>query len=155
MFYSELVGSRKSSTIFYKNKDKINVVCGCFKGNFTEFIDKVKKSYKIGNKYRTQYDVVLEQVKRLWNVNENETVKMKGQGTMKKNVTILDDLDILGDIRQAMGATSEVDTSCDKKINSAKNSDLIGYYCQWNLGSCEWWFDMKNLFDQLETTKGK
>ncbi|MDD2944933.1 MAG: hypothetical protein PHG15_03785 [Acinetobacter sp.] len=46
----------------------------------------------------------------------------------------LKQLGILGDVRQALGADDEHDSSKDSRIISSTSEDIIGYYSQWNLG---------------------
>ena len=61
------IGSRKSPTVFYLNKGKIFVSCGCFKGTFAEFQAKVNATYpNKDNQYRKEYDREIETVKGLW-----------------------------------------------------------------------------------------
>ena len=66
------------------------------------------------------------------------------------NVEKLDELRILGDVRQSLGADDAQDTSLDGVINNLTKSDLIAQWSQWHLGSTTWWETMKRLFDKLE-----
>ena len=61
------IGSRKSPTVFYKNKGEIFVSCGCFKGTFTKFQTKVNQTYPDkDNQYRKEYDEEIKTVQKLW-----------------------------------------------------------------------------------------
>ena len=57
------IGSRNSTTTFFRNKDNhIYVSCGCFYGNIKEFEEKVKNTHK-GNKHEEIYLKVIELAK--------------------------------------------------------------------------------------------
>jgi len=66
------------------------------------------------------------------------------------NVQKLDELRILGCVRQSLGANDDYDTSLDEDINNLTNSELIAQWSQWKLGYATWWKDMKGMFDELE-----
>ena len=38
----------------------------------------------------------------------------------------------------------------DKEINEMTNHELVAKICGWELGSENWWHDMKRQFDELE-----
>jgi hypothetical protein len=48
------IGSRNSQTYFYWDDNKIQVVCGCFKGNLSEFKNAVNKKHS-GNEHEKKY----------------------------------------------------------------------------------------------------
>lgn len=66
------------------------------------------------------------------------------------NIEKLDELGILGNVRESLGADDAQDTSLDGVINNLTNSDLIAQWSQWHLGSMSWWKTMKAMFDELE-----
>lgn len=59
------MGSRDDQTIYYFYDSKIDVVCGCFRGNIDEFEAKVKKTYKDGI-HRENYLKEIAKVKTLF-----------------------------------------------------------------------------------------
>lgn len=65
------------------------------------------------------------------------------------NVEKLNELGILGDVRQNMGANNENDTSFDEQINTLNNKQLISRYCAWHLGDGSWWLDFISLYEDL------
>jgi len=71
-FLGPKMGSRDDQTIVYwiSNKD-VQIVCGCFCGNLSEFEKRVKETYDDENKYRKEYDKYIETIKYLI----EETVK--------------------------------------------------------------------------------
>jgi hypothetical protein len=69
---------------------------------------------------------------------------------MKTNVEKLEDIGILNEIRQRLGAEDELDESKDEKINNLSNHQLISAWCAWELGDKSWWDKMKQMFDRLE-----
>jgi hypothetical protein len=66
------------------------------------------------------------------------------------NIEKLDELGILGNVRESLGADDAQDTSRDDTINHLTNRDLIAQWSQWHLGSKTWWITMKSMFDELE-----
>lgn len=66
------------------------------------------------------------------------------------NIEKLDDLGILGDVRQRLGADDENDTQFDDRINGMPNKKLIALHCGWVLGDESWWNDFKYKFDELK-----
>ena len=61
---------------------------------------------------------------------------------------ILEELGILGDIRERLGAEDSEDTSFDKKINSMTPDELMSEWSAWVLGSYEW-LDMKQMHEVI------
>jgi hypothetical protein len=59
---SPSLGSRNSQTTFYWNKEKEQIVCGCFKGTLQEFESKVKETHN-DNKYAQGYFKWIDAVK--------------------------------------------------------------------------------------------
>jgi len=55
-------GSSNRTTTFFKSKDGIKVVCGCFFGNLLEFSKKVKETHS-GNKFEKEYLLMIELAK--------------------------------------------------------------------------------------------
>lgn len=62
------IGSRNDITRFYNYGGRVDVVCGCFKGDLYQFADAVKDEHKYNDEYRLQYMAEIETVKRLWEV---------------------------------------------------------------------------------------
>ncbi len=57
------IGSRNDTTIFFRNKDrKINVKCGCFRGDIDEFLTAVYKTHG-NNKHAQVYKLAAEMAK--------------------------------------------------------------------------------------------
>ena len=57
------IGSRSDTITFYRNKDKkISVICGCFKGEIDEFLNKVTKTHG-ENKHAKVYQKAVELAK--------------------------------------------------------------------------------------------
>jgi hypothetical protein len=71
------------------------------------------------------------------------------------NVEKLEEVGILGDVRQRLGANDESDSSKDHKINEMDNERLVKEWCGWHLGDGSWWTSMKSYFDQLEELTNK
>lgn len=71
------------------------------------------------------------------------------------NIEKLNQVGILGDVRQRCGADDENDTSVDSRINEMDNSDLIAAWCGWHIGDGGWWRTMKMYFDSLELLSNK
>lgn len=67
------------------------------------------------------------------------------------NVEKCIELGIIDDVRQTMGAENGDDISQDDNINELTNDELVGKYCGWILGSEQWWSDLKQTFDELES----
>lgn len=65
------------------------------------------------------------------------------------NVEKLEELGIIGDIRQRLGGEDEHDTSKDNKINSMDRDQLIELWCGWVMGDGSWWITMKAYYDRL------
>ena len=61
---------------------------------------------------------------------------------------ILEELGILGDIRERLGAEDSEDTSFDKQINSMTPDELMSEWSAWVLGSYEW-LDMKRMYEVI------
>jgi len=61
----------------------------------------------------------------------------------------LEDIGILGEIRQRLGATNENDTSFDNDINKMTPDKLMYEWAGWKLGYGDWWTDMKKKYDRL------
>lgn len=70
-----------------------------------------------------------------------------------KNTEILEDLCILGDIRERLGAKDENDTSFDDKINKMDANRIAAEYSAWSIGDSAWWYSLKNIFDELSKNK--
>lgn len=66
------------------------------------------------------------------------------------NVEKLKKLNIIGDVRQRLGAKDENDEEFDKEINDMDSSYIIECWSGWNLGHGSWWTTMKYYFDELE-----
>ena len=62
----------------------------------------------------------------------------------------LNQIGILGKVRQRLGAENEADEKHDDKINELSNSKCIGLSIGWELGDDNWWHDAKSDFDKLE-----
>ena len=66
------------------------------------------------------------------------------------NIEKLEQVGILGDVRQRLGADDKNDTSKDNRINAMDSSELVAKWSGWNLGDEGWWNTMKYYFDELE-----
>ena len=71
------------------------------------------------------------------------------------NVDKLEQLGILGEVRQRLGSGDEGNDSCDSDINGMTNHDLVKHWCGWRLGYDSWWTSMKGYFDALEELNNK
>ena len=66
---SPKIGSRKDQTIVYFDKERTQVICGCYgdiedeNRTLKDFEEKVKEKYVEGNKYRKEYLAFIEKVK--------------------------------------------------------------------------------------------
>jgi hypothetical protein len=61
---SKKIGSRKQQTTVYFLEDKIQVICGCYRGNLIEFQNKVSDVYKNTNEqYYSEYMSFIKKVK--------------------------------------------------------------------------------------------
>ena len=49
------IGSRNGYTTFFKDKDKIMVSCGCFRGTIQEFEQKVKETHQNNLQFKDSY----------------------------------------------------------------------------------------------------
>jgi hypothetical protein len=61
----------------------------------------------------------------------------------------LNELGILGDIRQRLGGEDENDSSLDSQIDLMSAHDIISEWSAWKLGSSEWWKQMNNMYNSL------
>lgn len=67
---SKNIGSRNSqTTVYWNDKDNIQVVCGCFRGNLEKFEEKVNETHKVNYHYFQEYIKFINLVKY---VIENE-----------------------------------------------------------------------------------
>lgn len=79
------------------------------------------------------------------------TVLKEGQTNVEKLQSITyRNIDFLGEVREAFGAKSPEDTSRDSRINQARGEDLIGVWCEYNIGDVSWWTIMKKMYDILK-----
>ena len=66
------IGSRNDQTTFYYgetgNGMKVQIVCGCFRGNLEEFEEAVLEKHKDNDLYREQYLKEIEKVKVLFDL---------------------------------------------------------------------------------------
>jgi len=69
------------------------------------------------------------------------------------NIEALQQIGILGDIRQRMGANDENDAKQDEEINRLDPDDLIAKDAGWKLGNEEWWWDMFDKYNDLVEVK--
>ena len=73
---------------------------------------------------------------------------------MPTKTEVLDEIGILDDIRQSFLRINQNEPetweAIDTRINSMTNDDLIGRYCQWEIGDANWWYSFKSRFDRLE-----
>ena len=60
---SNYIGSRDSQTTIYFSEDKIEVVCGCFKGTLEEFEAKVNSEYSEESKHGIEYRDFIKKAK--------------------------------------------------------------------------------------------
>lgn len=73
---------------------------------------------------------------------------------MPTKTEVLDEIGILDDIRQSFLRINQNEPetwdAIDTRINSMTNDNLIGRYCQWEIGDSNWWYSLKGKFDRLE-----
>jgi hypothetical protein len=67
-YVSYKLGSRNDNTTFYFYENNITVICGCFKGDLSEFKAKVQES-RTENKHGIAYKKLIEKVERIFEVN--------------------------------------------------------------------------------------
>lgn len=70
-----------------------------------------------------------------------------------ENTKILDNIGILGEIRQRLGCENENDTHKDKSINKMSANEIIKEYAAWQIGDGHWWTMLKSHFDAIERMK--
>jgi hypothetical protein len=63
---SPKIGSRNDQTTVYWNKEKVTVICGCFKGDIEEFEKAVNTTHK-NTKYLTIYQNFINKVRHYMN----------------------------------------------------------------------------------------
>lgn len=70
VYMTERVGSRSAITSFYrKDNGNIEVACGCFIGDFDEFVNAVDVTHdNKKSQYYKEYRKVIAKVKRLWSI---------------------------------------------------------------------------------------
>ena len=68
---SNYIGSRESQTTIYFSEDKIEVVCGCFKGTLEEFEAKVNNEYSEESKHGEEYRNFIKKAK-VYMENKND-----------------------------------------------------------------------------------
>ena len=66
-----------------------------------------------------------------------------------KNIHKLDELCILGIVRQRLGV-ERGDNSKDSEIDKMSSDEIIKEWSTWHLGCSSWWVTMKGMFDKLE-----
>jgi hypothetical protein len=71
------------------------------------------------------------------------------------NVEKLQQLGILGDVRERLGAENENDESQDAKINKMTPHQIVKEWCAWKIGDGWWWSEMKSYFDSLSSENNK
>ena len=65
-FVSKKIGSRDSQTIVYwTNTSDVQLICGCFRGNISEFEKAVLKTHANNPKYLKQYTNFIKTIKYL------------------------------------------------------------------------------------------
>lgn len=72
-YTTDRIGSRNDKTTFYygeteNNKNEIQVICGCFRGNLEDFEKAILKTHKDNDLYRKQYLKEIEKVKILFDL---------------------------------------------------------------------------------------
>lgn len=67
---------------------------------------------------------------------------------MKKNVEVLKELGILGDVRERIGLHPK-DASLDEAINKMTPDRIVEEWCGWEIGDTIWWTELKTIFDEL------
>lgn len=65
------------------------------------------------------------------------------------NVEKLQELGILEDLRERLGAEDGADTSQDAKINKMTANHIVKEWCEWQIGDKRWWVCMKYYYDEL------
>lgn len=68
---------------------------------------------------------------------------------METKIELLDQLGILGGIRQRLGAKDENDTSFDQRIEGMSNRRLVALDTGWELGDESWANNIFHLLDEL------
>lgn len=66
------------------------------------------------------------------------------------NVKILEQLKILDNIREVLGAKSENDTSYDEIINKMTPKQITKAWSTWYLGSSYWAEKIINIYEELK-----
>ena len=66
------------------------------------------------------------------------------------NVEKLKPIGIIGEVRTALGASDEYDTSLDEQINNLSSNEIMLRYCTHHFGSGYWWAHFKRIFDAIE-----
>lgn len=69
------------------------------------------------------------------------------------NVEKLEELGMLGNVRQRLGAKDEDDTSQDEIINEMTNQELVERDSAWELGSEQWAADIIHNYNELNKMK--
>ena len=65
-YVSDFIGSRKSQTyVYWINKEDIQIICGCFKGNLIDFKAKVEKTHANNEQYLNEYRKLIKQIEFL------------------------------------------------------------------------------------------
>ena len=65
-YVSDFIGSRKSQTyVYWINKEDMQIICGCFKGNLIEFKEKVEKTHANNEQYLNEYRKLIKQIEFL------------------------------------------------------------------------------------------
>jgi len=59
-------------------------------------------------------------------------------------------LNILGAVRQNLGAENENDTSFDSQIENLELIEIIGKYSAWHLGDSGWGRDFIRIYEELK-----
>ena len=67
------IGSRKKGTIYNITTDV--VICGCFKGTFSEFIAKVESTYAADTKHGREYRAAISYFSELKKIITEEGAK--------------------------------------------------------------------------------
>ena len=62
----------------------------------------------------------------------------------------LKQIGIIGEVRTALGASDEYDTSLDEQINNLSSNEIMLRYCTHHFGSGYWWAHFKRIFDAIE-----
>jgi hypothetical protein len=72
-----------------------------------------------------------------------------------KKIDFLQELGILGDIRQRLGAEDEKDNSKDDKILKLTAQQLVAKHCGWHLGDETWAHDFISLYNKIKEFEEK